>query len=82
MCVQRSGGSVGCYWGLVGVPYPPSWPYRCNERVRNSNAVVKGHWYALGGMPYVVVRCAVRSMALYQEGDGKRKEGEVLLGDG
>ena len=82
MYVQCRGGAS---WVLLGGSlefHPPSWSYRCNERVRNSNAVVKGHWYALGDVPYAVASSATHSMALYQEGDGKRKEGVALLGDG
>ena len=86
MCVRRSGGQLGVTGGSLEF-HPPSWPYRHNERVTNSNAVVRGHWCTLGDVPYVgyvyaVVRSAMRSMALYQEGDGKQKEGAVLLGDG
>ena len=33
----------------------------------------------MGGVPYAVARCATHSIALYQKGNGKRKEGAALL---
>ena len=69
--------AVGSPLGVTGDSlefHPPSWPYHCNERVRNSNATVGGHWYALGGVPSVVAQCIARSMALHQEGmESERK---------
>ena len=53
-CVYDAGrGPVGGYWASLEAQ-PPSWPYRYNERVRNSNAIFRGHQFAVGGVPYVV----------------------------
>ena len=75
------GGHLGVTGGSLEF-HPPSWPYCCNERVRNSNAIVRGHRFAMGSVPYIVGQCAVRGVALYKKNDGKRKEGAKLLGDG
>ena len=81
MCVRRSGGLVGCYWGLARNP-TPLLALLLQPKSEKSECRRQGTLVRFG-------RRALRSGAMHSvqygtlpKGHGGQKEGVALLGDG